>query len=63
MKKKNQNLSLEAFKNMAFNIQSDEVLKNINGGLENLWDCHGIWGKVGKTAREWGEFLDKHPKL
>ncbi|THF52896.1 hypothetical protein E6C50_01430 [Flavobacterium supellecticarium] len=63
MSKHKQNPSLETFKKMALNTQSDVVLKHINGGLENLWDCHGIWGKVGKTAREWGEFLDKHPKL
>lgn len=39
-------LSLDAFKEMANEVQSEEVLKQIEGGT---WgDCHGYWGKLGK---------------
>ena len=56
-------LSLDDFKAMANNVQSEEVMQQIEGGLLDLFDCHGFWGQVGKACRDWGEFLDAHPKL
>lgn len=50
---KNQKLSFDAFKSMADNVQSDEVMQQIEGG--NLFDCHGFWGEVGKAT---GRFLE-----
>lgn len=48
-------LSLDAFKEMANEVQSEEVLKQIEGGT---WgDCHGYWGKLGKY------FDDDYPRI
>jgi hypothetical protein len=44
---KTEKLSLDAFKAMANNVQSEEVMEQIEGG--NLFDCHGYWGRVGKA--------------
>lgn len=60
---KSKKLDLNAFKKMAECVQKDEVLEKIVGGKVDLYDCHGIWGKVGKEAKRWGEFLDAHPRL
>lgn len=45
---KTEKLSFEAFKAMADNVQTEDVLNQIEGG--NLTDCHGFWGWVGKKA-------------
>jgi hypothetical protein len=44
---KTEKLSFEAFKSMADNVQTEDVLNQIEGG--NLFDCHGFWGRVGKA--------------
>ncbi len=41
-------LSLDAFKAMAENVQTKEVMNQIDGGLYDLTDCHGFWGWIGK---------------
>ncbi len=43
---KTEKLSFEAFKAMADNVQTEDVLNQIEGG--DLTDCHGFWGWVGK---------------
>lgn len=47
---KTEKLSLDAFKAMANNVQSEELMEQIEGG--NLFDCHGYWGGVGKQIRD-----------
>lgn len=47
---KTQKLSLDAFKSMADNVQSEEVMQQIEGG--SLFDCHGFWGGIGKAVRD-----------
>jgi hypothetical protein len=44
---KTEKLSFEDFKLMASNVQSEEVMRQIEGG--NLFDCHGFWGRLGKA--------------
>ena len=46
---KTQQLSLEAFKAMAENVQEQEVMSQIEGGSWS--DCHGFWGSLGKAFR------------
>lgn len=46
---KKEKLSLDAFKAMADNVQSEEVMSNIEGGTWS--DCHGFWGWLGKAWR------------
>jgi hypothetical protein len=48
-----QKLSFDAFKSMASNVQSAEVLSQIEGG--GLFDCHGWWGAFGKKVRDIAE--------
>lgn len=46
-------LNLDDFKEMANNVQTEEAMSKIEGGLENsLTDCHGFWGPVGKALRD-----------
>ncbi len=45
---KTQKLSFEDFKLMANNVQSDEIMQQIEGG--SLFDCHGFWGRIGKAV-------------
>jgi len=47
---KTEKLSFEAFKSMADNVQTEDVLNQIEGGT--LLDCHGFWGPVGKALRD-----------
>ena len=47
---KTEKLSLNAFKAMADNVQTEDVMNQIEGG--NLFDCHGYWGAVGKRVRD-----------
>ena len=49
-KMKTEKLSLNAFKAMADNVQTEDVMNQIEGG--NLFDCHGDWGAVGKRVRD-----------
>ena len=44
---KTEKLSLDAFKAMADNVQTEDVMNQIEGGT--LFDCHGFWGRVGKA--------------
>lgn len=46
---KTEKLSLDAFKEMAENVQTEEVMEQIEGGSWS--DCHGFWGGAGKMAR------------
>lgn len=41
-----QKLSLDALKERAEKVQTDEMMNQIEGG--GLWDCHGFWGAIGK---------------
>lgn len=45
-------LSLDAFKEMAGNVQEQDVMNNIAGGTAGLFDCHGFWGEVGKAIKD-----------
>jgi len=47
---KTEKLSFDAFKLMAENVQTNEIMNQIEGG--NLFDCHGFWGGVGKKIRD-----------
>lgn len=50
---KTEKLSLDAFKAMADNVQTEEAMSKIEGGLENSWsDCHGFWGQLHKFVIE-----------
>jgi hypothetical protein len=42
-KMKTEKLSFDAFKKMADNVQSEEVLQKIEGGMMKP-ECHGWWG-------------------
>ncbi|WP_445710767.1 hypothetical protein [Flavobacterium sp.] len=42
-------LSLDALKERAENLQSEEVMNKIEGG--GWSDCHGFWGGIGKAWR------------
>ena len=44
---KTEKLSLNAFKAMADNVQTEDVMNQIEGG--SLFDCHGLWGDFGKA--------------
>ncbi|MCL9804904.1 hypothetical protein NAT51_05195 [Flavobacterium amniphilum] len=44
----NKKLSLDAFKQMAESVQTEDVMRQVEGGLEGWGDCHGYWGKLGK---------------
>ena len=47
---KTEKLNLDAFKAMAENVQTEDVMNQIEGGT--LFDCHGFWGGVGKALRD-----------
>lgn len=51
-------LNLDAFKEMANEVQTEDVLSQIEGGLEDWGDCHGYWGKLGKYFEDGG-----HPPI
>jgi|GEM_PF-3967853 hypothetical protein len=46
---KTEKLSLDAFKQMAENVQTQDVMEQIEGGSWS--DCHGFWGWMGKAFR------------
>ena len=51
---KTEKLSLDAFNAMADNVQTEDVMNQIEGG--SLFDCHGFWGNVGKAT---GRLIEK----
>lgn len=47
-------LNLDDFKSMADGVQTEEVMSQIDGGLEQegWYDCHGFWGGLHKLIVE-----------
>lgn len=47
---KTEKLSLDAFKEMANNVQSEDILAKIGGGeaAPVQSDCHGVWARFEK---------------
>jgi hypothetical protein len=43
-------LSLDALKERAELVQTEEMMNQIEGG--GLFDCHGFWGAFGKKVRD-----------
>lgn len=52
-----QKLSLDALKVRAEQVQTNEMMNQIEGG--GLFDCHGFWGSVGKWVRDLAEEIIK----
>ncbi|MFP8894376.1 hypothetical protein [Chryseobacterium sp. EZn1] len=55
MEKQNKKLSLDAFKEMAEKVQTEEVMQKVEGGDSS--DCHGFWGQAHKAAVEIGKAI------
>ena len=45
-------LNLDDFKSMANNVQEQDAMNNIEGGLSDWSDCHGFWGQLHKFIVE-----------
>ncbi|CAA7197319.1 hypothetical protein [Chryseobacterium potabilaquae] len=57
MQNQTKKISLDAFKEMAEKVQTEEVMQKVEGGDQS--DCHGFWGQAHKVAVKIGEVIIK----